>query len=121
VISNNCVDVFNPKVVQSTMGSLIRLNIFYTSLESYLDEVSGKTKVYGTLMDGKNIYEFDLDNSAIIIIGNESNGISNNLKRFITNKITVPTFPDKAKRSAESLNASVATAIVCAEFRRQYK
>jgi TrmH family RNA methyltransferase len=118
ICSNECVDVYNPKVVQATMGSLVRVSIFYKNLEDYLRKIPAETKVYGTVMDGKNIYETKLENRGLILIGNESKGVSTKLKPFITDNISIPSFPVLEERSTESLNASIATAIVCAEFRR---
>ena len=118
ICSNECVDVYNPKVVQATMGSLARVSIFYTNLESYLQKIPAETRVYGTVMDGKNIYETKLKNRGLILIGNESKGVSAKLKPFITDNISIPSFPVSEERSTESLNASIAAAIVCAEFKR---
>ena len=118
ICSNECVDVYNPKVVQATMGSLARVNIFYTNLETFLREIPDGTKVYGTMIDGKNIYETKLFNRGLILIGNESRGVSAKLKPFITDKVFIPSYTVFKDKSTESLNASIATAIVCAEFRR---
>lgn len=121
ICSNSCVDMYNPKVVQATMGSLFRVNVFYADLKEYLELLPKDQSVYGTLLEGENIYQSKLDKEGIIIIGNESHGISKALIPFITHKITIPNYSVKPWDTAESLNASTATAIVCAEFRRLSK
>lgn len=121
ICSNSCVDMYNPKVVQATMGSLFRVNVFYADLKEYLELLPKDQSVYGTLLEGENIYQSKLNTKGIITIGNESHGISKALIPFITHKITIPNYSVKPWDTAESLNASTATAIVCAEFRRQSK
>jgi len=121
ICSNTCVDMYNPKVVQATMGSLFRVKVYYTNLKAYLELLPKNHSVFGTLLEGENIYETKLSKPGVIIIGNESHGISADLIPFITNKITIPNYSIKSFDTAESLNASIATAIVCAEFRRQSK
>ncbi|NOX46827.1 MAG: RNA methyltransferase [Chlorobi bacterium] len=119
VCTRDSVDVFNPKTVQATMGSLTRVCVHYTDLVAFLKNIPDGLPVYGTLLDGKNIYDTQLSENGIIIIGNESRGISKELLSFITEPIYFPHFPSTQKAGAESLNASVATAVVLAEFRRQ--
>jgi TrmH family RNA methyltransferase len=119
VCTENSVDVFNPKTVQATMGSITRVQIHYTDTVSFLKNIPDDHPVYGTLLDGGNIYDTPLSENGIIIIGNESQGISEELLPFITHPIYFPHFPSTQKAGAESLNASVATAVVCAEFRRR--
>lgn len=121
ICSKTCVDIYNPKVVQATMGSLFRVKVHYADLHDYLKQLPENQDVYGTLLEGENIYESDFSKKGIIIIGNESHGISEELIPFITNKITIPNYSTKLFETAESLNASIATAVVCAEFRRQSK
>jgi len=118
VCSENSVDIFNPKVVQATMGSLARVKVHYNNPVSFLKDIPKNHPVYGTLLDGKNMYETPLSEKGIIVIGDESHGISEELLSFITNPIYIPHFPSTKKTTAESLNASVATAVVLAEFRR---
>lgn len=120
ICSDNCVDIYNPKVVQATMGSISRVKVYYTDLYKYLQNIPSETKVFATMLDGKNIYRAELDEKGIILIGNESRGISKNLESFITDKISIPSFTSSKFETAESLNASVATAIVCAEFRKRF-
>lgn len=121
ICSDSCVDIYNPKVVQATMGSLFRVQVFYSNLKEYLKQMPHEQLIYGTLLEGENIYKTGLNNQGIIIIGNESKGISEDLIPFITNKITIPNYSNESPYTAESLNASTAAAIVCAEFRRQSK
>jgi TrmH family RNA methyltransferase len=121
ICSNTCVDIYNPKVVQATMGSLFRVKVYYTELKEYLEKLPKGTLVYGTLLVGENIYTTTLTKKGMIIIGNESHGISKELIPFITQKISIPNYSSEPWHTAESLNASIATAIVCAEFRRQSK
>jgi RNA methyltransferase, trmH family len=116
--SPDTADVYNPKVVQATMGSLARVNVVYMGLETLLNELPQKFPVYGTLLDGESIYCQELSAVGIIVMGNEGNGISAPIRQKITRRLLVPNFPED-KPSAESLNVAVATAVVCAEFRRQ--
>ena len=116
--SHDTADVYNPKVVQATMGSLARVNVVYMELETLLNELPQKFPVYGTLLDGESIYCQELSAVGIIVMGNEGNGISAPIRQKITRRLLVPNFPED-KPSAESLNVAVATAVVCAEFRRQ--
>ena len=121
ICSKNCVEVFNPKVVQASMGSLFRIKAYYTELAEYLNQIPASIPVYGTLLNGENIFDSNLKKKGIILIGNESRGISESLIPFISYKLKIPDYSTNQTRSAESLNASIATAIVCAEFRRQSK
>ena len=117
VCSHDTADVYNPKVVQATMGSIARVRVAYTSLPHLLDSLPEDHPVFGTLLDGENIYVEHLPQHGIIVMGNEGNGISPEMRRRISRKLLIPTFsttPDKA----DSLNVAVATAIVCSEFRR---
>lgn len=112
--SEATVDVYNPKVIQATMGSIARVNVTYCDLKKELLEA--KVPVYGTLLEGKNIYAEALMQPSIIVLGNESNGISEEIQRLITHKITIPRFGTLQK--TESLNVATATAIVLSEFCR---
>ncbi|MEZ5084145.1 MAG: RNA methyltransferase [Bacteroidales bacterium] len=117
ICSDSCVDVFNPKVVQSAMGSVFRVQVFYTDLIKYLRSLTPGLPVYGTFTEGSNIFLADLVNHGVIIIGSESHGISRSLLPFISNRLSIPNFAGST--SAESLNASIAAAITIAEFRRR--
>lgn len=114
ICSNDTVDCFNPKVVQSTMGSLYRVKCHYTDLSAFLKQQN--IPIYGTLLSGKNIYQEPLSKSGFIVIGNESKGISETVQNFITHPLFIP---NHSKSKAESLNASIASAVVLAEFRRK--
>lgn len=114
ICSEETVDVYNPKVIQSTMGSIARVSVMYCDLKRYLLDV--QVPIYGTLLEGKNIYAEKLIQPSIIVLGNESNGISEDVQRLITNKITIPRFG--SLQQTESLNVATATAIVLSEFCR---
>ncbi|MBO4250412.1 MAG: RNA methyltransferase, partial [Paludibacteraceae bacterium] len=123
--SQDTADCYNPKVVQATMGALARVRIHYVNLPEWMKEFkiqNSKYKIYGTLLDGKDMYETvenqkSKDKSGIIVMGNEGNGISEAVRPLITHPILIPSYPKNAETS-ESLNVSIATAIVLAEFRR---
>lgn len=112
--SEQCVDAYNPKVVMATMGSLSRVNVVYTNLEKYLRET--QLPVFGTFMDGENIYNETLPAEGIIVMGNEANGISATVEKLVTYRIAIPRFGQLQK--TESLNVATATAIILSEFRR---
>jgi len=112
--SKDAVDIYNPKVVQATMGSIARVNVNYIDLASFISKT--KLPVFGTFMDGKNIYKSVLPQEGIIIMGNEANGISPELEKLTENKLAIPRFGNLQK--TESLNVATATAIVLSEFRR---
>ena len=119
VCSEDTADAWNPKVVQATMGSIARVNISYTNLPALLDRLPADTPVYGTLLDGDNIYSQPLSARGIIVMGNEGNGLSAEVRRRVTHRLLIPSF--REGDGAESLNVAVATAIVCSEFRRSEK
>ena len=119
------VDVFNPKVVQASMGAIFRMKTYYVDLPALsrtILEMGGH--IYGTFLDGRNIYERALDNGeevpAMIVIGNESEGISQKMSELVSDRLYIPPFPADQPGS-ESLNAAIATAITVAEFRRRAK
>ena len=114
--SLDTADCYNPKVVQATMGALARVRIHYVNLPEWLSEQ--KVPIYGTLLDGKNMYETPLLKEAIIVMGNEGNGISEAVRKLITHSLYIPHYNKEASEVIESLNVSIATAIVLAEFRR---
>lgn len=116
VCSSESVDVYNPKVVQATMGSIGRVNISYLDLNDYLKKTS--LPIYGTFMEGENIYKKQLPQEGIIVLGNEANGISKEIEKHITQKITIPRFGNLQR--TESLNVATATAIVLSEFKRGF-
>jgi TrmH family RNA methyltransferase len=113
--SPDTADAWNPKVVQATMGSIARVNIYYINIEQLLQSTA--LPVYGTLLDGDSIYAQPLTEEGIIVMGNEGNGISQAVRPLIAHKLFIPSYREGDR--AESLNVSVATAVVCAEFRRR--
>lgn len=115
VCSENTVDLYNPKVVQATMGSLARVNVFYSDLHEFLKSIEEKTIVYGTFMQGKDISKVQFTEKSIIIIGNESSGISESIINYIDKKVFIP--PYSKTKSPESLNAAIACAITCFSLR----
>lgn len=115
ICSQETADIYNPKVVQSTMGSISRVNISYTNLVDWLGSINGAAPVYGTLLSGENLYETKLAQKGLIIIGNESKGISEDVAFYISQGIKIPAYSDS---ETESLNAAIATGIVLGEFRR---
>jgi RNA methyltransferase, TrmH family len=119
ICSEDCVELFNPKVVQSSMGSVARVRVFYTDLCRLLDQIKGKVPVYGTFLEGDSIYSIQLESRGIILIGSEAHGISDLLSGFVTGRLYIPSFGSSENGKAESLNAAVAAAVVTAEFRRR--
>ena len=123
IASPDTVELYNPKVVQSTMGAIFRVDFHKTDLPSYADAIlQAGGNVYGTFLDGLDIYSRPLetgeDSPAVIVIGNESNGISPEMAAKVSDRLYIPPFPGDAQTS-ESLNAAVATAVTVAEFRRR--
>jgi len=116
VCSLDTADCYNPKVVQATMGALARVRVHYLDLPAWL--AKQQCPIIGTLLEGKNMYESSLPKEGIIIMGNEGNGISAAVRSIVTHPIRIPSYPKNAETS-ESLNVSIATAIVLAEFRRK--
>jgi len=114
VCSKETVDVYNPKVIQATMGSITRVNVSYVDLNAFVTNT--KLPVFGTFMDGKNIYKETLPADGILIFGNEANGISAALEKSIQNRVAIPRFGDI--QQTESLNVATATAVFLSEFRR---
>jgi TrmH family RNA methyltransferase len=122
VCSLDTADCYNPKVVQATMGALARVHVHYVNLPEWLSQQS--CPIVGTLLEGKNMYEVlnrqsSIVQSSIIVMGNEGNGISQEVRNLVTHPIRIPSYPKNVETS-ESLNVSIATAIVLAEFRRNY-
>ena len=115
--SPDTADVYNPKVVQATMGSLAHVQITYCDLVPLLREAA--VPVYGTLLDGQDIYQQPLSREGVIVMGNEGNGISPEVRQLVSHKILIPKF-NKNTETAESLNVAIATAITCSEFRRRF-
>lgn len=114
ICSKDTVDCYNPKVVQSTMGSLTRISIHYTNLTEFLSSQNLPTFIAD--MDGENVYDSNLPKEGILIMGNEANGMSDDVRKEVTNVLSIPRFGNTQK--TESLNVATATAILLSEFRR---
>ena len=119
ICSPDTADAWNPKVVQATMGSIARVNIYYNDLPALFDSLPSDFPVYGTFLDGDDIYTQQLPASALIIMGNEGNGISDAVRQRVGHRLLIPDFHQGA--TADSLNVAIATAITCSEFRRRTK
>jgi len=118
ICSTLTADAFGPKTVQATMGALARVKIHYTDLEQHIRQLPAGYPVYGTFMEGENIYTKQLTENGLIVMGNEGNGISERISALVNRRITIPNYP-KNEATSESLNVAVATSVVCAEFRRR--
>ena len=117
--SQETADVYNPKVVQATMGSIARVKVEYGDLLGLVESLPNDVPVYGTLLDGDNIYQQTLENRGLIVMGNEGKGISPALAKKVSHKLLIPNFPE-GRATADSLNVAIATAITCSEFRRNF-
>ena len=115
--SHGTVDVYNPKVIQATMGALARVKLHYCDLVKLITSVKD-IPIFGTFLDGNNIYGEELSKNGLIIMGNEGNGVSKEVSKLINKKLYIPNYPT-SRETSESLNVAIATAIVCAEFRRR--
>ena len=119
VCSEASADCFNPKVVQATMGAILRVRVHYTDLAALLSKAAALgLPVCGTFLEGANIYETELKPAGIVVMGNEGRGITDAVARTVTQKLFIPPWPAD-RRGSESLNVAMATGIICAEFRRQ--
>lgn len=119
VCSLDTADVFSPKTVQATMGALTHVKVHYTDLPAYLEKQAKQgTALYGTFLDGENIYAKDLKETGIIIMGNEGNGIRPETETWVNERLYIPNYPVD-RETSESLNVAIATAVICAEFRRR--
>ena len=117
ICSHTTADAYAPKVVQATMGSISRVKVIYTDLEEFLKGLDKDIPVYGTLLDGEDIYSSQLSSNGIIVMGNEGNGISPAIRELVNHRLLIPSYPPE-RDTAESLNVAIATAITVAEFRR---
>lgn len=120
VCSKECADCYNPKVVQATMGAILRVKVHYVdNLAKLLLSARAKgMPIYGTLLTGKNIYTTNIENSGIIVMGNEGRGVSDECCAALTHHLLIPPYPVNAPTS-ESLNVAMATGIILSEFRRR--
>ena len=116
--SQGTVDVYSPKVVQATMGALSRVYMHYVSLPELISKLNKRVPVFATLLEGNDIYTQELSTTGLIVMGNEGNGISTEVRKLINRKLFIPNYPE-GRDTSESLNVAVATAITCAEFRRR--
>ena len=119
VCSPGSADCFNPKVVQATMGAILRVRVHYTELAACLSAAAAQgIPVYGTFLEGENIYGSELTPEGIVVMGNEGRGVTEAVARTVTRKLFIPPWPAD-RRGSESLNVAMATGIVCSEFRRR--
>lgn len=116
ICSPTCADCFNPKVVQATMGAILRVRVHYTELVPLLEATS--LPIYGTFLDGDNIYTRNLSREGLLILGSEGQGISTEVEALVSERLYIPSFSTDSQGS-ESLNVAVAAAISCSEFRRR--
>lgn len=117
ICSTNSADVYNPKVIQATMGAIFRVKILYSDLVKLFQRFDPEFPIFGTFLEGENINSHNLSKKGFIVFGNESKGISKPVRKFINHKITIPSYP-KNQKTMESLNITSAAAIVCSEFRK---
>lgn len=115
--SQGTVDVYNPKTIQATMGALARVKLHYCHLPSLIASLKD-VPVYGTFLDGENMYDKPLSGHGLIVMGNEGNGIGEEVAVLVNERLYIPNYPPQ-RETSESLNVAVATAIICAEFRRR--
>lgn len=119
ICSENCVDLYNPKVIQASMGAILNIKVTYTDLSRFLAEaLKHSIPVYGMMITGESIYTATVGNKGIILLGNESKGISGNLQQFITKRLSIPKF-SVAKAGIDSLNVGIAASVVFSEFARR--
>ncbi|WP_455962724.1 TrmH family RNA methyltransferase [Bacteroides bouchesdurhonensis] len=118
ICSTNTVDVYNPKTIQATMGGIARVKVYYTPLPDFISSLGDDTPIFGTFLNGKNMYEQPLTAHGLIVMGNEGNGIGKEVESLINRKLYIPNYP-QGQETSESLNVAIATAVICAEFRRQ--
>ena len=116
--SRGCADLYNPKTVQATMGAMARVQVHEVDLPQMLSSLPDDIPVYGTFLDGENLYGKSLENRGIIVMGNEGKGVSADVEAHVTERLYIPNYP-AGRETSESLNVAIATAIVCAEFRRR--
>ncbi len=116
--SPDTADAFSPKTIQATMGAIARVRIHYTDIPAFLKALPTDCPVYGTLLDGNNLYDEPLEQRGVLVMGNEGNGISPAVAARVNRRLRIPSFPE-GRPTSESLNVAVATAVACAEFRRR--
>lgn len=118
ICSKNCVDVYNPKVIQASMGAMLNVRVYYLDLEDVLENACARgVTIYAAVLDGPSLYTSEPGNSGIILLGNESRGISDELMKYVTVKLAIPKFT-VAEYGIDSLNAGMAASIIFSEFAR---
>ena len=118
-LSPETVDLYNPKVIQASMGSFARVRVYEIDFEQVKKlAIKSNAVIYGAFMDGENVYDHSLAEKAILVVGNEGNGICSEIEKQVNKKLSIPNFSEN-KQKAESLNVSVATAVLCSEFKRK--
>lgn len=118
IVSEDSVDIYNPKVIQASMGAIFRVYVHYTDLYRFIKSNLDNSEIYGTFLNANNIYKETLTPNGIIVMGGESQGISKDIEMLIKRRLFIPSFAKQENYCSESLNVAVATAIVCSEFRR---
>ena len=118
ICSLDTADAYSPKVIQATMGSIARVQVVYTDLVSLIDQLPTGTAIYGTVLDGTDLYHQALESRGLLVMGNEGNGITSAVSARLTHRLLIPSYPAERK-TADSLNVAIATAVTCAEFRRR--
>ncbi|MCM1150754.1 MAG: RNA methyltransferase [Alistipes sp.] len=117
--SEATADCFNPKVVQATMGAILRVRVHYVDLKRVLREAAARgVAIYGTFLEGDDLYDAPLTRAGIVVMGNEGRGVTPEVAAAVTHRLFIPPYP-AGRRTTESLNVAMATGIVCAEFRRR--
>ena len=116
--SLDTADAFSPKTIMATMGAIARVKVHYLPLTELFETCSSDVPVYGTFLDGKSIYDQELSDHGIIVMGNEGNGISPQVGALVNERLFIPNYP-RERQTSESLNVAIATSIICAEFRRR--
>jgi TrmH family RNA methyltransferase len=116
--SSDSVDAFNPKVIQATMGAILHVNVFYTDLHALFEKAAENSiRIFGALLEGQSVYSCKISNNGIILLGNESRGISEDLQPFITDRIMIPR-SDRTGPGIDSLNVAMAASVIFSEFTR---
>jgi len=115
--SRGCADIYNPKTVQATMGGIAHVQVHYVDLPQMLASLDQSIPVYGTFLDGENLYQKHLAPCGLLVMGNEGKGVSAEVASHVTERLYIPNYP-AGRATSESLNVAIATAIACAEFRR---
>lgn len=119
LLSPTCADPFGPKTVQASMGAVARAEITQTNLATFFKSLKNNVPIYGTVLEGENIYRADLSQNGIILMGNEGHGLSQEVLMSLTHRLLIPSYPAETVTTSESLNVAAATAVVLSEFRRR--